>query len=209
MNNIFEEFLEKKNFEQWLVEKKNKKETRKNKVDINDFVDQYGEEDGKSMYYRAMKRKSKGKKKINEALLTALVGGAVAAGVGMSMLNRYNRVNTDLNARLDAHQTRYGKPAGEVAREGYKKASYDAIGQKDIKKYHDLLQPENRFQSRLANGRIGPMVTTQPRGTLRQSIKDKVSSALNRHPIIHDAAMNVGTRAANAIHNRFTAPYRP
>jgi hypothetical protein len=63
MNNIFEEFLEKKNFEQWLVEKKNKKETRKNKVDIDDFVDQYGEEDGKSIYYRAMKRKSKGKKK--------------------------------------------------------------------------------------------------------------------------------------------------
>jgi hypothetical protein len=207
MNNIFEEFLEKKNFEQWLVEKK--KETRKNKVDIDDFVDQYGEEDGKSMYYRAMKRKSKGKKKINEALLTALVGGAVAAGVGISMYNRYNRVNKDLNARLDAHQARTGKPAGEVAREGMKQASYDAIGQNDVQKAHDLFQPEKRFQSRLANGRIGPMVTTQTRGTLRQSIKDRVSSALDRHPIIRGMAMSVGTRAADAIHDRFTAPYRP
>jgi len=208
MNNIFEEFLKKKNFEQWLVEKK--KETKKNKVDIDDFVDQYGEEDGKSIYYRAMKRKSKGKKKINEiALLPALVGGAVAVGVGINMYNRYNRVNKDLNARLDAHQTRYGKPAGEVARERLKQASYDAIGQNDIQKYHNLLQPEKRFQSRQLNGRAGPMVTTQPRGTLRQNIKDRVSSALDRHPIIHDMAMSVGTRAADAIHNRFTAPYRP
>jgi len=156
-----------------------------------------------------MKRKSKGKKKINEALLPALVGGAVAVGVGINMFNRYNRVNADLNARLDAHQTRTGKPAGEVARERYKQASYDAIGQTDIQRAHDLLQPEKRVQSRLANGRIGPMVTTQPRGTLRQNIKNRVSSALANHPIIHDMAMSVGKRAADAIHNRFTAPYRP
>jgi hypothetical protein len=206
MNNIFEEFLEKKNFEQWLVEKK--KETKKNKVDIDDFVDQYGEEDGKSIYYRAMKRKSKGKKKINEALLTALVGGAVAAAIGLRALNRYGNVNKDLNDRLDVHRTRYGQPAGPAARERYKAASTEAQRQAEIKPFEDRFRPEIRLQTRQPNGRAGPVVTQQTRGTTRQWVKDRVSYALQGHPIIHGVAMNLGSKIAKGIHDKFTSPQR-
>ena len=205
MNNIFEEFLEKKNFEQWLVEKKNNK---KKKLDIDDFVDQYGEDDGKSIYYRAMKRKSKGKKKINEALLTSLVGGAVAAAIGLRALNRYRTVNTDLNDRLDVHQTRYGRPAGPAARERYQAAAKQAQRTAEIEPFEKRFRPEIRLQTRQPNGRIGPVVTTQTRGTTRQYVKDRVSSALQGHPIIHDVAMNLGSKIAKGIHDKFTSPHR-
>jgi len=58
--NLFENFIERKKFKQWLTEKAKKSNS---KSSLDDFIDEYGEEEGKSIYYRAMKKRSKGKKK--------------------------------------------------------------------------------------------------------------------------------------------------
>ena len=70
--NLYENFIEKKNFTQWLEERKmsaaekEKEASLHDKVDIEAFIKRYGEKKGRSVYYRTMKRRAmgKGKKKV-------------------------------------------------------------------------------------------------------------------------------------------------
>jgi predicted aminopeptidase len=67
--NLFENFVEKKNFSKWLEERKmtdaekEKESESHKKVDMESFIKQYGAIKGKSVYYKTMKRRAMGKGK--------------------------------------------------------------------------------------------------------------------------------------------------
>lgn len=67
--NLLENYFEAQNFKSWLNERKMTKTEKKKegklhkKTSMEDFVDEYGEEEGKSIYYRTMKRRAMGKGK--------------------------------------------------------------------------------------------------------------------------------------------------
>ena len=67
--NLLENYFEVQNFKSWLNERKMTKTEKKKeaklhkKTSMEDFVDEYGEKKGKSVYYRTMKRRAMGKGK--------------------------------------------------------------------------------------------------------------------------------------------------
>lgn len=203
MNNIFENFIEKKKFNQWLLEKKSISSA---KSSIEDYIDEYGEEDGKKHYYKTRKGAGKKhKKKMNEVALSALVGGAVALGIGARMIGRYGKVNRRLKTAAKRYETKYGKKPGKVAMDNLAKGSFSAERQQETQKFHRWFQPETTTNV-TSSGRFGPTRVVQPRGTIRDWIKSKVSGTFKSHPIINSIAMDLGRKAADHIHTKFTNP---
>jgi hypothetical protein len=201
--NLFENFLERKNFKQWLMEKKStKKEDKpKAKSSLDDYIDAYGDEEGKSVYYRAMKKRSKGKtkKKVNEAVFPSLVAGAAILGIPAYAIHKYGKINKRIKQHAGQHASNNAgrAPSGAVL-DNIIKQSSEEINDEEKEKFHQWFRPEDRSLPR-ALGK---------RGTVRQKVKDWVSGMVPRqkHPALNRAAMALGRGAADYVHLRLTDP---
>jgi len=193
--NLFENFVEQKNFQKWLIEKKTK--SHKNAT-LDDYIDQYGEEEGKSVYYRAMKKKKK-KEKVDEAVIPSLVAGAAILGTAAYGLHKYGKINK----RIKQNVGNWASNNSGRAPTGFKlddiiSKSRQEVDDEEKEKFHQWFRPEDRSLPR-GLGR---------RGTVRQKVKDFVSRVVPRqkHPALYRAAMGMGKRAADYVHLRFTDP---
>lgn len=193
---LLKNFIEKKKFKNWLEEK-----THKKSKSLDDYIKDYGEEKGKSVFYRIFKKKTKGRK-VNESLTGALIGGGLAVGTGLYMLNKYKNINKTVNQANAAYQRKYGKPPGKQAASNIMSSSIRSVNQKEIEPFDRMFRPEISSQSRGPGGRMGPQIITQTRGTVRQAIKDKVSNMLSGHPILQKGFLDLGSKVANRISNK-------
>lgn len=210
--NLYENYIEKKNFQKWLEERKMTADEKEKEGELHDktsmdnFIKQYGEKKGKQVYYRTMKRRAmgKGKKKkktVNEeALIPAILGAGLALGVGARAIAKYNRTNKRINDKVGVYASNNsGRAPNRATVDTFIQQAKDEENKAESDKYDRWFRPQS--QTRGPGGRFGTFV---PRGTIRQKIKTKVSDTLRGHPAIHNIAMDLGTKAANRIWKRFT-----
>lgn len=141
---------------------------------------------------------------MNEAFAETLVGGAIALGVGGYAAKKLYDLNRDIRTAQQKYTARTGKPPTENVTRNLTKGVIRAGIQAQNRRVNDLIGPEI-VSNRTPSGRFGRVVV-QPRGTLRQNVKDRVDSLLKNQPLLHRAVTGIGRSFVNRIQQKFTKP---
>lgn len=140
---------------------------------------------------------------MNEAFAETLVGGAIALGVGGYAAKKLYDLNKNIRAAQQKYKARTGRTPSETATRNLTRGVIAAGIQQQNANVNRLIGPEI-VSNRTPSGRFGRVVV-QPRGTLRQDVKNRVDSLLSNQPLLHRAVTGIGRRVVNNIHRKFTS----